>query len=471
VQPTHSNPGDDEPPAAQRRTDGPARRDDEEEPVAYLVGVFIAVVVLLASIALHEVGHMVPAKRFGVRVSHYFVGFGPTLWSRTKGETEYGFKAIPLGGFVRLVGMYPPAASVGNPSARTWVGRLAQDAREASAEEIRAGEDGRAFYRLSTPKKLVVMLGGPVMNLIIAIVLMAIVMLGFGMPTSTTTLDSVSQCVISADDDPTRACTEADAPAPGAAAGLLPGDEVVAYGGTTVESWEQLTELIRASDGEPTAIVVERDGEQVELTVTPVTAERPVYDENGSAVVDEDGQLVTEPAGFLGVSPVTAREATPVLEVPQVVAERTWMTMSVVATLPVRMVDLVRTTFGDEERGTDSIIGIVGVGRFAGEIAAMEGDGIDWSLKLAGLLEMLAGLNLALFVFNLIPLPPLDGGHVAAALWEGGRRQVARLRGRPRPGPFDTAKLVPLAYGVFVVLGAMGLLLIYADLVNPVTIA
>ncbi|MBT0995735.1 site-2 protease family protein [Cellulomonas sp. DKR-3] len=439
--------------------------------MAYLVGVVVAVVVLLASIALHEVGHMVPAKRFGVRVSHYFVGFGPTLWSRTRGETEYGLKAIPLGGFVRLVGMYPPAASVGDPPARTWVGRLAQDAREASAEEIRPGEDGRAFYRLSTPKKLVVMLGGPVMNLLIAFVLMAIVMLGFGIPTATTTLDTVSQCVIPAGDDPTRTCTDADEPAPGAAAGLLPGDEVVRYGDTDIDSWDQLTDLIRASGGEATPIVVDRDGQEVDLTVTPVVAERPVYDEDGAAVLDDDGQVVTEPAGFLGVTAAEEREPTPVLEVPQVVAERTWATMSVVVTLPARIVDLVQTTFGGEERGTDSIVGIVGVGRFAGEIASMQGDGIDWSLKLAGLLEMLASLNLALFVFNLIPLPPLDGGHVAAALWEGGRRQVARLRGLPRPGPFDTAKLVPLAYGVFVVLGAMGLLLVYADLVNPVTIA
>ena len=148
----------------------------------YLVGLLIFVVVLLGSIALHEVGHMVPAKRFGVRVSHYMVGFGPTLWSRTKGETEYGFKAIPAGGFVRLVGMYPPDDAVGNPPARTWIGRLARDARLASAEEIHPGEDGRAFYRLSTPKKVVVMLGGPVMNLLIAFVLLAIVFVGIGVP-------------------------------------------------------------------------------------------------------------------------------------------------------------------------------------------------------------------------------------------------------------------------------------------------
>lgn len=438
--------------------------------MAYLVGVLIVVVVLLGSIALHEVGHMVPAKRFGVRVSHYMVGFGPTLWSRTKGETEYGLKAIPLGGYVRLVGMYPPGEAVGNPPARTWLGRLARDARDASAQEIRPGEDGRAFYRLSTPKKLVVMLGGPVMNLLIAVVLMGVVLVGFGIPGSSTTLSSVSQCVIPADADPDRTCEPSDPAAPGAAAGLLPGDTVVSYDGTQVTSWEQLTTLIRATGEETVPVVVERDGTSVQLEVTPVVAERPVFDDAGEVVLDEDGDPVTEPVGFLGVSPASELQRQPLLDVPAVVAERTWQTMAVVATLPARVVDLAQTTFGDEERDVNSIVGVVGIGRFAGEIASYEGDGFDASLRAASLIEMLAGLNLALFVFNLIPLPPLDGGHVAAALWEGGRRQVARLRGLPRPGPFDTAKLVPLAYTVFVLLGAVGLLLIYADIVNPITI-
>src|SRR5659263_587561 len=102
--------------------------------VAYLVGVLVMIVGVLVSIALHEVGHMVPARLFGVRVSHYFVGFGPSVWSRTRGETEYGVKAIPLGGYVRLVGMYPTADAVGSPVPRGPLGRIAQQARELSAE-------------------------------------------------------------------------------------------------------------------------------------------------------------------------------------------------------------------------------------------------------------------------------------------------------------------------------------------------
>ncbi len=438
--------------------------------MAYLVGVIILVVVLLASIALHELGHMVPAKRFGVRVSQYMVGFGPTLWSRTRGETEYGIKAIPLGGYVRLAGMYPPARAVGDPPADGgWAVRLAADAREASAEELPAGEEDRAFYQLSTPKKITVMLGGPVMNLVIAGVLLAIAYVGIGIPAATTTVASVSACVPAAGAT-TDQCTAADQPGPGAAAGVQPGDRIVAFGGTAVSSWDQLTTLIRAAGGRTQPMVVDRAGRQVTLQVTPAVAARPVLDANGIPVTGPDGKAVTTQVGFLGVTAAEATQRASIVSIPGLVADRTWATMKVVATLPTQAYQVLHETISGQPRGASSIVGIVGVGRFAGDIASAHGAGINWGLKAAGLLEMLAALNLSLFVFNLIPLPPLDGGHVAAALWEGLKRQAARLRKLPKPRVADTARLVPLAYAVFAVLGVLGVMLIWADIVNPVSI-
>ncbi len=435
--------------------------------MAYVVAVVIVVVVLLASIGLHELGHMIPAKRFGVRVSQYMVGFGPTLWSRTRGETEYGLKAIPLGGYVRLVGMYPTAAAVDAKQPRSWAGRLAAEAREASAEEIHPGEDHRAFYRLSTPKKLVVMMGGPAMNLIIAVVLLGIAYVGIGVPGTTTTIADVSQCVLPASST-AQTCQPGDPAAPAAAAGLQPGDHVVSYDGQAITSWTQLTTLIRASGGRTVPLVVERGGRSVTLTVTPVLTQRPVIDAQGNVQVNADGTPQTQQAGFLGATPTTATQRMSVLSLPGQVADRTWQTMKVVVALPQRTAQVVRETLNGTPRNSSSVIGIVGVGRLAGQIASEKGAGIDLGLRAVGLLEMLAALNISLFVFNLIPLPPLDGGHVAAALWEGAKRQVARVRGLARPRPFDTARLVPLSYAMFVVLGGMGLVLVWADLVNPV---
>jgi membrane-associated protease RseP (regulator of RpoE activity) len=436
--------------------------------MAFAVGVLVLVVGVLVSIALHEVGHMVPAKRFGVRVSHYMVGFGPTLWSRTRGETEYGIKAIPLGGYVRLVGMYPTSEAVGNPAPRGFFGRVAADAREASAAEILPGQDHRAFYRLSTPKKLVVMLGGPVMNLLIALVLMTVLLSAIGTPVVSTTLATVNQCVIPVDDDPTRGCTASDDPAPGAAAGLLPGDTVVSIDGVPVDSWTELTGLIRASGGEEVPVVVERAGETVTTQVTPVMAQRPVIDDDGAAVTGPDGEIATTEVGFLGVSPASELERQPLTTAPTFVVDATWQTLKVIATLPTQVGNVASAAFGSAARDDAGIVGVVGIGRFAGEIAADED--LSFVEQIQYMLSIVASLNIALFAFNLIPLLPLDGGHVVGALWEGARRQVARLRGTARPGPFDTARLVPLAYGVFVLLGGLGLLLIYADLVKPITL-
>lgn len=428
--------------------------------MSYAIGVIVLVVGLLLSIALHEIGHMVPAKKFGVRVSQYMVGFGPTLWSRTKGETEYGVKAIPLGGYVRLIGMYPPEA----PDAKPRHGRIAElirAARAASADEILPGEDHRAFYRLSAPKKLVVMLGGPVMNLIIACVLLTITQVGFGSLVPSTALLNVAPCLIPATAPASVDCDGLPA-SPAAAAGILPGDVVTAVGGTATPDWDSVVEAFGANGTAPTVVTVERDGAVLTLDVTPRVTTR--------AALASDGSATTEEAPVIGITPGYEFQSDGWAAVPDMVWYQLSETGKIVATLPARVVDVSKAAFGNAPRDQTSIIGVVGVGRLAGEVAAFDPAGVPSSVHVVSMLQLLASLNIALFVFNLIPLVPLDGGHVVGGLYEGLKRQVARVRRRPRPAPADTARMVPVAYGVFAVLSIMGLLLIYADIVKPVQI-
>ena len=159
----------------------------------------------------------------------------------------------------------------------------------------------------------------------------------------------------------------------------------------------------------------------------------------------------------------------PLSAVPATVGSAVWQTGAIIVRLPVALVDIATATLGLQERDATSVVGVVGIGRVAGEIAAADGVGVGWVERTSDMLGLLASLNIALFVFNLVPLVPLDGGHVAGALWEGARRQIARLRGAPRPRPSDTARMVPLAYGVFVAFALMGVLLIVADIAAPVT--
>ncbi|PZQ92113.1 MAG: peptidase [Leifsonia xyli] len=434
----------------------------------YVLGIVIVAVGLALSIGLHELGHLIPAKRFGVKVGQYMIGFGPTLFSRRKGETEYGVKLIPLGGYISMSGMYPPAK--GGDGARTastgFLDTLVQDARDSSAETIEEGDEDRVFYKLPTHKRIIIMLGGPTMNLLIAIVLYAIVLCGFGIAQYSTTLGSVSQCVVT--DASQTECTASDPEAPAAAAGLLPGDRIVSIDGTAITTWDQASQTIRDSPGTPLRFVVERDGAELTLEVTPLLTERPVADENGRAVVDDNGTTVTQKVGFIGVSPATEKVQQPITAVLPAVWDNSVAVGKIIVTLPQRLVQVAQAAFGGEQRDPNGPISVVGVGRLAGEVTAL--DAAPVADRAAVLLQMLAALNVALFVFNLIPLLPLDGGHVAGAIWETIRRRIAKLRGKPDPGPVDIAKLVPLTLAIVAVLGLSSLLLIYADIVNPVTL-
>ena len=495
-----------------------------------LGGILIIVVGIIISIALHEVGHLLPAKLFKVRVTQYMIGFGPTLWSKVRGETEYGVKAVPLGGYVAMIGMYPPPQETQNdddaaesgaddavddetaedsapadpylqqvgaqyaappiersaaaehvpPQRQRTVAshstgmfqQMSNEAKEVAAEELQPGDEERMFYRLATWKKIVIMLGGPAMNGVLALLLTAGTISAHGTNTTTTQVADVYECVISveaaeaAGDPAQQECADTDPPGPAYEAGLRPGDTILEFGGQPVEEWDELTTLIRDTAGESSEVVYLRDGEENTTTLTPIETQRPVVDNLGRAERDADGSLVTEPVGFIGMGAEQEMQRQPPWEAGPMVWNQTVAIGEVVMTLPARLYDVAESTFTDAERDPDGPMSVVGVGRIAGELSAQEE--IPLETRFASLMSIVAAVNLALMVFNLIPLLPLDGGHVAGALYEALRRRLARLFGRPDPGPFDISRLLPLTYVVAIMLLAMGALLILADIVNPI---
>ena len=441
-----------------------------ETVLLYILGILIIVVGLALSIGLHEIGHLVPAKLFGVRVGQYMIGFGPTLFSKKFGETEYGFKAIPMGGYISMSGMYPPArpGAASRTSSTGFFQTLIQDARDTSADTIAPGHEERVFYKLPVFKRVIIMLGGPFMNLLIALVLYAVVLCGFGMAQATTTLGSVNECVIPATSSQTE-CSPTDDVAPGAAAGLEPGDTIVSIDGTTISTWDEATAFIRDSPGEPLDFVVERDGKTVDLTATPLLTERYVIGDDGvNPAEDADGNAITEQVGFLGIGSATAVVQQPITAVVPAVWDNITRVVHIILNLPQRLIDVANAAFGPGERDPNGPISVVGIGRIAGEITSL--NTVPIADRASALVGLVASLNVALFVFNLIPLMPLDGGHVAGALWEGIRRFFAKLFKRKDPGPVDIAKLIPLTMVVVILLGGMSALLIYADIVKPISV-
>jgi membrane-associated protease RseP (regulator of RpoE activity) len=442
--------------------------------MAYLAGVLVIVVGVAVSIALHEIGHLVPAKKFGVKCTQYMIGFGPTLWSGKRGETEYGFKAIPLGGYVRMVGMFPPVP--GRPVRADTTGRwslMVEQARSESQKEIGDVPKDRLFYTKPVWQRLIIMLGGPTMNLIIAVVLLTGIMVGYGLPEQSTQLSTISKCVIPVSAAADRACTPTDPTAPAAAAGLKPGDTLLSFEGTPIRSWKQVRGLIADSGGKTVSIGIQRGGQNLTVPVTPLLNDRYVYDDDGLRVTGSDGKPVIERVGFLGVTPTTENVRQSITAVPGKLGTYLGKTAGVVLRIPEKMVGVAKAAFGNGERDPNGPVSIVGVSRMAGQVASEQGtaDAPNSVMdRLMYILSLVMSLNLALFIFNLVPLLPLDGGHVAGALWEGLRRQLAKVRSRPDPGPVDVARALPIAYGVATLLILMSVTLIYADLVRPISL-
>ncbi len=435
--------------------------------LVYTLGVVLFLLGLLASIALHEVGHMVPAKKFGIKVTQYFVGFGKTLWSTKRGETEYGVKMFPLGGFIRMVGMLPPAKRDADGRVKGithgFFGKLIADARALERESANEVEESRLFYRKPWWQKVIVMSGGPLTNVVLAVLLLGGVFMGIGAKEPTLVVSDVSDCVIPAREG-LRPCVvppaeNPDPVSPAREAGFRVGDRIVSLNGEKMDSWDEFSAGIRASAGGRIDVVVDRAGKPLTLSTNTIVSER--YD------LDDPEKFVE--VGFLGVTPDEVRDRKGLGYVASTMWDYTKRTGVAVLQMPERMVGVFQAALLVEERDDESPMSVVGASRIAGEVASEQR--IDVVDRWAMLLLLLGIVNLFVALFNFLPLLPLDGGHIAGALYEAVRRGLARLRGRPDPGYADVAQLLPVAYAAASVLIVMGVVLIWADIVNPITLS
>jgi membrane-associated protease RseP (regulator of RpoE activity) len=395
-----------------------------------LLGWVIFIVALLVSVMLHETGHFVLAKKFGMKVTRYFVGFGPTIWSTWRGETEYGIKALPFGGFVKIVGMH----SMDDP-----------DDPE---------DEPQAFRSKPAWQRILVLCAGSAMHFILALLLVFGLALGVGIANDNVTqLGTISPCVptsLAAYNNGT--CGSPDAPAsPAKLAGLRAGDTVTAFDGHPVSSFTQLGDAIRAvPPGSSATITVRRDGKLVTLPIKPAS----VSGRNGS---------------YLGIGPAVLFQVASPLRAIEYSGSTFGQVLvgsaQAVTALPKELPKLFDKNSSNSSGG--QLIGVVGAAEATGtEVASNDG----WQYKVSFVLLLIASLNIFVGAFNLLPLLPLDGGHIAVIIYERIRAWLARLRGRPDPGLADMAKFLPVSFTLFVLVIALSLALVAANIVNPVNL-
>lgn len=388
--------------------------------LTYLLGALAFILALLVSVVLHEAGHLVTAKRFGMKATQFFVGFGPTLWSRRRGETEYGVKGIPLGGFVRIVGYTP-------------------------LEEVAPADEPRAFYRQPALRRAIVIVAGVVINIVLAFLLLFVLAVAVGVPdgrNATTLVRRVSPCVPASG----GVCTTRDPISPASAAGLRARDRVVSFAGTPVREWNGLAALIqRTPPGTAVPVLVERQGSR-----------RTVWVRIGRS----DGH------GYLGVEPAPRiRTLGPVASL-RFAGRFTGQMAASIGGIVVDIPKAIPKLFSRERANTPGgqAGSVVGGAQVSGQVFSSSD---SWRTKIGMFLLLVSSLNLFVGLLNLIPLLPLDGGHLAVVCYERIKAWIFRLRARPDPGPVDLTKLMPVTYAFVVLLVGLGVLLILADLINP----
>ena len=396
-----------------------------------LTGILAFVVALLVSVMIHEAGHFFTARHYGMKATQFFVGFGPTLWSRRRGETEYGVKAIPAGGFVKIVGM-------------------------TSLEEIEPGDEDRAFYKQPAGRRTIVLAAGSFMHFVIALVLVLISSFAIGrVVEGPPALASLSPCV-SSGANPTCS-TPGAVPSPAKAAGIRPGDVVVAVAGRKIKDSEDFVKSVRASAGAPLPLTVLRDGRRQQFSVVPAAVDRP-------SLTDPKK---TERVGAIGVS-VQRRlgtERVGAIEALRDTGSTMGLIVQGIGTTVTEKLGTITTLYG-KNRDPQGFIGVVGASRISGEVLASQE---TFGVKLLTFLSIIAGLNFFVGVFNLLPLLPLDGGHIAVLAFEQGRDRLRRIFGyRGALQRVDLTKLMPLTYAVVLAFVGLTVWIMGADIVNPV---
>jgi membrane-associated protease RseP (regulator of RpoE activity) len=398
--------------------------------LAYLLGIVIFVVALLTSVMLHELGHFLTAKKFGMRVTQFFVGFGSTLWSTFRGETEYGVKALPLGGFVKITGM-------------------------THLEEVDVADEPRSFRRQPGWQRMIVLAAGSFMHFVLALFLLFVLAIGVGQATdNTNVVSSIAACVpasVGALNSANPCAGHNLGKSPAEIAGLKPNDKIVSVGGHPVGSWNQLhTALLTQKAGTAVPVVVQRNGRNVTLTVT--LAHIPG---RGVPYLGVEPAILYQRSSFFGAIAYSGEQFGDTLA----------SSASAVTRLPSAIPDLFNKNRAKTAAG--QVSSVVGVGEVTGDVVQAS---LPWQAKFTVVLYLVASLNIFIGAFNLLPLLPLDGGHLAVVIFERIRAWFYRLFGRADPGPVDIQRLVPASLLVFAVLVGLGTLLLAADIFNPVHI-